>query len=138
MKSARLDPSRMKNITPDEVGGLRPGTICQVVQDTVINEPQAIIILEDIPPGPELEWAFTYNEAQYIMGGKVEVTYTVAPWNRKVGKKTLEEGDVCLFFIGDRVIFKVLSEEPLRHLCFIMPRPRWEKWQVKEEFEEPA
>ena len=136
MKSARLDIDKMKDITPDEVGGFRPGTICKVVQDTLINEPQAIVILEDMLPGEEVEWAFTYNEAQYIMGGKVEVTYTVAPWNRKVGKKILEAGDVCLFFTGDRVVFKVLSDEPLRHLCFIMPRPRWEKWQIKEELQD--
>ncbi len=136
MKSARLDIEKMKDITPDEVGGLRPGTICKVFQDTLINEPQAIVILEDILPGEEVEWAFTYSEAQYIMSGKVGVTYSVALFDRTVWKKILEAVDVCVFFTGDRVVFNVLSDEPLRHLCFIMPRPRWEKWQVKEELQD--
>ena len=121
-----------------EFGGPKVGTSAGPFRiQTCVNVPEAWVVVEDFMPGQEADWAFHYNEVHLILDGKAEITYTLpADGSTKIFKAVAEKGDTYLIPCGARVHWKVVSKEPYRHYCVIMPRYSYEKWQrdaVKEE-----
>ncbi len=85
------------------------------------DEPGATTGVEDFRPGDEVEWNFYHDEVQYIIKGKAEITYSLPPVHRKWYKTSAEEGCVYLIPRGARVKFKVIGNDPYRHLFVVMP-----------------
>ena len=56
-----------------------------------------------------------------MLKGKAEITYSLPPVHRKWHKTSAEEGCVYLIPRGARVKFKVVGNEPYRHLFVVMP-----------------
>ena len=89
----------------------------------VIREPAGIMTVEDFPSGETVSWYFWYSEFHYITMGKAEMTYSQPPFHTKQETTSVEEGDTYLIYAGDRITWKVISKEPFRHLCFLLPAP---------------
>jgi hypothetical protein len=85
------------------------------------DEPGGTTGVEDFRPGDEVEWNFFHDEVQYILKGKAEITYSLPPIHRKWYKTSAEEGSVYLIPRGARVKFKVIGNDPYRHLFVVMP-----------------
>lgn len=89
----------------------------------MVREPAGIITVEDFAPGDTVSWYFWYSEVHYITKGRAEMTYSQPPYHIKQETTVVEEGDTYLIYPGDRITWKIISKEPLRHLCFLMPAP---------------
>lgn len=85
------------------------------------DEPGATTGVEDFRSGDEVEWSFYHDEVQYILKGKAEITYSLPPLHRRWYQTEASEGCVYLIPRGARVKFKVIGDEPYRHLFVVMP-----------------
>ena len=114
LKVFKVDPKDMKPTRIDTRG---------VTLDVAFynDEPGASTGVEDFRPGDEVDWSFFHDEVQYITKGKAELTYSLPPLHRRWYKTTAEVGSIYLIPRGARVKFKVIGDEPYRHLFVIMP-----------------
>ncbi len=80
---------------------------------------------ENFPAGMETHWCFFYDEIQYCLSGKAELTYTLRQ-TRYAVEKTIKivPGDVWLVPNGADCKFKVDPSGDFKKLCFIMPAPQ--------------
>lgn len=87
-----------------------------------IKEETGHITLEDFPAkktfGP---WAFWYDEFHYVVKGKAEIYFSRPPLHVEKEKVIAEAGDAYLIYRGEWITWKVVSDEPFRHLCFLLP-----------------
>ena len=80
--------------------------------------------LENFPAGKTTHWVFWFDEVQYVLEGKAEVTYTLASTRFTEEKKmTIEKGDVYIIPRGTDISWKVDPSGPLVRFCVIMPGP---------------
>ena len=90
-----------------------------------LRDPACEIVIEDFPPKTvTTRMGFWFSELQIILKGRAEIEYststpTVGVWQKK--KFVAEAGDAYLMDRGDQVSFRVLSDEPYRHLSIMMP-----------------
>lgn len=85
------------------------------------REPAGNIAVEDFSPGQALRWSYWHDEVHYIIKGKAEITFSMPPFHQTEEKIVAEAGDAYMIYKGESLTFKVISEEPFRHLCIIMP-----------------
>jgi len=113
-KIFKVDPSAMKPTYIETRG---------VTMDVAVfnDEPGATTGVEDFRPGDEVEWSFYHDEVQYILKGKAEISYSLPPMHRRWYKTSAEEGCIYLIPRGARVKFKVIGNDPYRHLFVVMP-----------------
>ena len=131
---ADVNPADLKGLKM-EFGGPIVGTVANFPLKPLLNVPQALIGIEDFLPGSTNHWAFWHDEAQYILQGEAEVTYTLVPDHRKVNTIRIKAGQTYLIISGTRATFRVLSKEPYTHLFVIMPRYNYDRWLLKGEYE---
>ena len=91
--------------------------------NTGISEPAAQINFEDFYPGPDIVWTLSHDEVHYVTKGRAEMTYHLPPLMKETGTVIAETGSVYLLPRGCRVVWRVLGEEPFRHLCICVPNP---------------
>jgi len=87
----------------------------------LIKEPACNMVIEDFEPGQEITWWFWHDEIHYIIKGKAEVTYSLPGLHLKKERATIEAGDAYLIYRGERITWKVVSKEPYRKFCVVMP-----------------
>lgn len=92
-----------------------------VTMKRFVQEPAGHITLEDFLPGTTFEWTFWHDEVHIVVSGKAEVEFYQPPLFQEKGTTVMEEGDAYLIHRGEMLVFKVLSGEPYRHLCVMMP-----------------
>lgn len=85
------------------------------------REPAGHISIEDFAPGDTFSWGYWHDEVHYIVKGKAELTYSMPPFHEKEEKAVVEAGDAYMIYKGEHITFKILSKEPFRHMCIIMP-----------------
>jgi len=85
------------------------------------REPAGHISVEDFAPGDVFTWSFWHDEVHYITKGKAEMTFSMPPFHQKEETAVAEAGDIYMIYRGERITFKVISDEPYRHVCIIMP-----------------
>jgi len=114
LKVFKVDPKDMKPISIETRG---------VTLDLAVynDEPGGSTGIEDFRVGDVVEWNFHHDEVQYIVKGKAELTYSLPPLHRRWYTTTAEEGCIYLIPRGARVKFKVIGDEPYRHLWVVMP-----------------
>jgi hypothetical protein len=88
-----------------------------------IDEPACQVNCEDFYRGPEIVWTLFHDEVQVVQRGRAEIEYWLPPLMLETGKVIAEPGSVYLLPRGCRVIWRVLSDEPFRHLCITYPNP---------------
>lgn len=93
--------------------------------NTGIDEPACQVNFEDFYKGPDIVWSLFHDEVQVVLKGRAEIEYWLPPLMIEHGKVVAEPGSVYLLPRGCRVIWRVLSEEPFRHLCITYPNPSY-------------
>ncbi len=88
-----------------------------------VSEPACQINFEDFFKGPDVLWTVPHDEVHYVTKGRAEITYHLPPLMRDGGKVVAEAGDVYLIPRGTHIVWRVLSDEPFRHLCICYPHP---------------
>jgi mannose-6-phosphate isomerase-like protein (cupin superfamily) len=91
--------------------------------NTGINEPACQINFEDFYPGPDIVWTLSHDEIHYVTKGRAEITYHLPPLMKETGTVIAETGSVYLIPRGCRIVWRVLGDEPFRHLCICPPNP---------------
>ena len=86
-----------------------------------IRTPEASVAVEDFAPGSTVQWIFDYTEVQYILSGKAEITYRLAPLYVEEKTFTAEAGDVYVIPKGAVLEYKIDPSGPYRKLNVIMP-----------------
>lgn len=87
----------------------------------LIREPAGHVTVEDFASGDTVTWSFHHTEIHYVIKGKAEVKYSMPPLHLKEESTTVEKGDIYMIYSGEQITWKVISDEPYRHLCIIMP-----------------
>jgi quercetin dioxygenase-like cupin family protein len=99
-----------------------PGSRFRAV-NTGIDEPALQLNLEDFYKGVDIPWTLAHDEAHYVISGECEIEYWLPPLMLESGKIIARAGDSYYMPRGCRVIWRTLSNEPFRHLCFCFPNP---------------
>ena len=88
-----------------------------------IDEPTCQINYEDWLPGPDIWWSMNHDEVHVVTKGRAEVEYWLAPLMQENKQVIAEVGDVYFLPRGARIRWRVLGDEPFRHLCICYPNP---------------
>lgn len=91
--------------------------------NTGINEPALQVNLEDFYKGPDIPWTLAHDEVHYVLGGECEIEYSLPPLMLETGKIIVKEGSSYYMPRGCRIVWRVLSDAPFRHLCYCFPNP---------------
>jgi hypothetical protein len=101
-----------------------PGSRFRAV-NTGINEPALQLNLEDFYKGTDIPWTLGHDEAHYVLQGECEIEYHLPPLMIETGKVIVKAGSSYFLPRGCRVVWRVVSDEPFRHLCFCYPNPSY-------------
>jgi len=134
MISCRLDAEKLLGGPLEAFGGPEVGSKEQFKVQFLVNDPRGIIANEAFLPGTTVRWAFWQDEVHVIQGGEAEVSFTLPPNHHKVVTKIFRKGDAYLILNGTRATFKVAPGEPYLHVCIMMPRMEYARWQLKGEY----
>ncbi len=107
---------------PDLEFPFHPGSKFRAV-NTGIDEPSTQINYEDFVKGQDIAWSMPHDEVQVVVSGRAEIEYHLPPLMLESGKVIAEPGSVYLLPQGARIVWRVLSDEPFRHLCICYPNP---------------
>ncbi len=99
-----------------------PGSRFRAV-NTGIDEPALQVNLEDFFKGQDIPWTLAHDEVHYVLGGECEIEYSLPPLMLETGKIVAREGSSYYMPRGCRVVWRVLSDTPFRHLCYCFPNP---------------
>jgi mannose-6-phosphate isomerase-like protein (cupin superfamily) len=88
-----------------------------------IDEPAVQVNFEDFFPGPDIVWSMFHDEVQYVTSGRAEITFHLPPLMQESGKAIAGPGSIYLLPRGSRIVWRVLGDEPFRHLCICIPNP---------------
>ncbi len=91
--------------------------------NTGIDEPAVQINLEDFYKGKDIPWTLSHDEVHFVLSGECEVEYHLPPLMIETGKVTVKAGSTYYMPRGCRVVWRVVSDEPFRHLCVCFPNP---------------
>jgi ethanolamine utilization protein EutQ (cupin superfamily) len=86
-----------------------------------ISDEAAQVAYEHFEPKSTVVWQYWHDEVHYVIEGKAKITYALAPLFIVTGEITAEAGDVYLIPKGADLKFEIISDEPYRHLCVMMP-----------------
>ncbi|QTH20174.1 hypothetical protein HRJ34_17655 [Rhizorhabdus wittichii] len=109
---------------PDLEFPFHPGSKFRAV-NTGIDEPACQVNYEDFVRGSDITWTLAHDEVQYVVSGTAEIEYHLPPLMIETGKVVAGPGSVYLLPRGCRVVWRVLSDEPFRHLCITYPNPSY-------------
>lgn len=135
MYGATLDDEALEASEELVFGGPVVGTEERFKVQFLVNDRRATLAYESFPPGATVNWAFWHDEVHVATSGEVEASYTLGPNHRKVVTKTFRAGDAYVIPDGARVAFKVVSDEPYRHVCVIMPRYEFSRDERLDAYE---
>jgi quercetin dioxygenase-like cupin family protein len=99
-----------------------PGSKFRAV-NTGIDEPACQVNYEDFVKGQDIVWTVAHDEVQYVVSGEAEITYHLPPLMIETGKVIAKPGSIYLIPRGCRIVWRVLSDTPFRHLCVTYPNP---------------
>jgi len=81
------------------------------------------ITLEEFVPGDVMTHVFYHSEVHYVLQGEAEIIYSMPPFHQKEEKTYAKAGDAYLMYCGERVTWKITSDVPYRHICYMQPAP---------------
>ncbi len=121
IKKIRIDPNANVDRMLTIPGGELMGTTKLYWAGPDIRTPEASVSRLDYAAGSIRKWFFDFSEVQYILGGKAEITYRLAPLYIEEKNFTAEAGDVYVIPKGAIMQFKVDPSGPYKILCIVMP-----------------
>jgi len=88
---------------------------------TLIDEPAAQIVFEDWYKDNDVEWVYWLDAIHIVVSGRAEITYWNPPdWTER-GTALAEPGAIYLTPRGAHVKWRILSDEPFRHIVIDIP-----------------
>ena len=90
---------------------------------TVINEPAAQVVFEDWFKGNDTQWSAWTDEIHIAFQGSAEITIWEPPDLENKITAIAEAPCIYLIPIGSRIKWKILSDEPFRHIAIDIPNP---------------
>ena len=88
-----------------------------------IKEPACQVNFEDFLPGADVVWTMPHDEVHVVTKGRAEITWHLPPLLKETGTVVAKPGSVYLLPRSARIVWRVLGEEPFRHLCICFPDP---------------
>lgn len=89
--------------------------------NSLFSEPAGLVGIQEFLPNEPLDWSFQYSEVQVVLEGECQITFSMPPLHDSKEKIIAKPGDVLFIYAGERALFEVISDQPFRHLCVIMP-----------------
>jgi mannose-6-phosphate isomerase-like protein (cupin superfamily) len=87
----------------------------------IMDEPTCQVVLEDWFKDNDIEWTYWVDSLFFVVSGRAEMEIWQPPnWVTKT-KRVVAEGDVFLCPRGARASWKILSDEPFRHIVVDIP-----------------
>lgn len=83
-------------------------------------------VVEDWFKDNDIDWTYWVDAIFYVFSGECEITLWQPPNWVERHVVVARPGDVFLCPRGARVHFRVLSDEPFRHLVFDVPNPGYD------------
>lgn len=106
---------------PMEPFPLRPESKYRIV--TLLNEPATQVVLEDWFKDNDIEWVYFVDAFHIVVSGRAEITYWNPPDWPEPRTVTAEPGMIYLTPRGSHVKWRILSDEPFRHIVLDIPNP---------------
>lgn len=116
-----IDDSDLEN-APDLQFPFIDGSRFRAV-NTGIDEPAVQINFEEFYPGPDIIWTAGHDEVHYVTKGEAEITYHLPPLMEETGTVVATPGSIYLMPSGTRFRWRVLGDQPFRHLAICFPNP---------------
>lgn len=120
-KIYKIDPNDLE-VADDLEFPFIPGSRFRAV-NVGIDEPAVQVNFEDFYKGQDIVWTMWHDEIHYVTEGRAEITYHLPPLMQETGEVLAEPGCIYLLPRGARIVCRVLSDEPFRHLCICFPNP---------------
>ena len=96
-------------------------TVGNIYMKRLLREPAGHLTLEEFRPGEDVAWPFWHHEVHVIVSGRAELTVASPPALKTNETFLTEAGDAYMIHRGDVIRFRVMSDEPYRHLCIVIP-----------------
>jgi ethanolamine utilization protein EutQ (cupin superfamily) len=93
---------------------------------TMMNEPAMQAVYEDWFKDNDVEWTYWLDALHYVVSGRAEITYWNPPNWEQEQTVIAEPGSFYLTPRGARVKWRILSDEPFRHVVFDIPNGGYE------------
>jgi ethanolamine utilization protein EutQ (cupin superfamily) len=87
----------------------------------LMNEPAMQAVYEDWFKGNDVEWTYWLDALHFVISGRAEITYWDPPNWTQENTVIAEPGSFYLTPRGSRVKWRILSDEPFRHVVFDIP-----------------
>jgi hypothetical protein len=120
--------SKFRLVTPDdtalEAAPLEPYPFTESSQFrivTLMNEPAVQVVYEDWFKDNDVEWVYWLDAFHIVISGSAEITYWDPPNWEEPHTVVADPGSMYLTPRGSRVKWRVLSEEPFRHVVLDIP-----------------
>jgi hypothetical protein len=104
---------------PMEPFPLRPASKFRIV--TLMNEPAMQVVLEDWFKDNDIEWVYFVDAFHVVLSGRAEITYWNPPDWPEARTIIAEPGMMYLTPRGAHVKWRILSDEPFRHVVLDIP-----------------
>jgi ethanolamine utilization protein EutQ (cupin superfamily) len=104
---------------PMEPFPLRPESKFRIV--TLMDEPAMQVVLEDWFKDNDIEWVYFVDAFHVVVSGRAEITCWNAPDWPEPRTVIAEPGMMYLAPRGSHVTWRVLSDEPFRHVVLDIP-----------------
>jgi hypothetical protein len=88
-----------------------------------IKEPACQVNFEDFFKGPDIVWVMPHDEVHVVTKGRAEITVHLPPLMKEEQRALARPGSVYFLPRAARVVWRVLDDEPFRHLCICFPDP---------------
>lgn len=92
-----------------------------IMLNSLFSEPAGLVGIQEFLPKEPLDWTFQHSEVLVVLEGEAQITFSMPPLHAQKEKIIAKAGDVLFIYAGERVLFEVISDQPFRHLCVIMP-----------------
>jgi quercetin dioxygenase-like cupin family protein len=87
----------------------------------ILDEPTCQVVLEDWLKDNDIQWTYWVDSLFIVISGRAEMEIWQPPnWVQRT-KRIVEKDDVFLCPRGARAWWKVLSDEPFRHIVVDIP-----------------
>jgi mannose-6-phosphate isomerase-like protein (cupin superfamily) len=109
---------------------LKPESRFRIV--TLMNEPACQVVLEDWFKDNPIEWVYFVDAFHIVLSGRAEITFRDPPDWPEERTVIAEPGMMYLTPRGSHVKWRILSEEPFRHVVLDIPNAGYSEDLVGE------
>jgi mannose-6-phosphate isomerase-like protein (cupin superfamily) len=115
--------------SPLEPFPFRPSSQFRI--QVLIDEPAVQVVHEDWLKDNDIEWVYFVDSVHFVVSGRAEIRYRNPPGWDEEHTIVAEPGDVYFTPRGSWCNWRILSDEPFRHIVIDIPNPGY-KFEAQE------